>query len=155
MDPVYKTVTIGYSSTHGEDVNTIINQTRLLIVLERTAKVSTQLIQNKVAGIITSFFDPTQITLGYNIDLITLTAQIEGIPGVYMVYTQRQDTGEVVQGVNLVLWNPSYPTNDITILTKNTQLAPFQALYLNKANNITPRILVSTDISQDTSVINI
>ena len=155
MDPVYKTITIGYSSTTGEDVNTIINQTRLLIVLERTAKVSTQLIQNKVAGIITSFFDPTQITLGYNIDLITLTAQIESIPGVYMVYTQRQDTGEVVQGVNLVLWNPSYPTNDITILTKNTQLAPFQALYLNDANNITPRILVSTDISQDTSVINI
>ena len=155
MDPVYKTVTIGYSSTTGEDVNIIINQTRLLIVLERTAKVSAQLIQNKVAGIITSFFDPTQITLGYNIDLITLTAQIENIPGVYMVYTQRQDTGEIVQGVNLVLWNPSYPTNDITILTKNTQLASFQALYLNDANNITPRIIVTSDVSQDTSVINI
>ena len=95
------------------------------------------------------------MTLGYHIDLITLTAQIESIPGVYMVYTQRQDTGETVQGVNLVLWNPSYPTNDISILTKNTQLAPFQALYLNDTTNITPRIIVSTDVSQDTSVINI
>ena len=155
MDPVYKTITLGYSSSPGEDVNTIINQTRLLIMLERTAKISTQLIQNKVSGIITTFFDPTQMTLGYNIDLITLTAQIENIPGVYMVYTQRQDTGEIVQGVNLVLWNPSYPTNDITIVTKNTQLAPFQSLYLNDANNITPRIIVTSDVSQDTSVINI
>jgi hypothetical protein len=155
MDPVYKTVTIGYSSETGEDINTIINNTRLTVTLERTAKISTQLLQNQITGIITAFFDPTKLTLGYNIDLISLAAQIESIQGVNQVYTQRLDTGEIVQGVSLVVWNPSYPDNDISIATKNYQLLDFQALYLNDINNVTNRIIVSTDVSQDTSVINI
>jgi len=155
MDPVYKTVTIGYSSETGEDINTIINNTRLTVTLERTAKISTQLLQNQITGIITAFFDPTKLTLGCNIDLISLAAQIESIQGVNQVYTQRLDTGEIVQGVSLVVWNPSYPDNDISIATKNYQLLDFQALYLNDINNVTNRIIVSTDVSQDTSVINI
>ena len=155
MDPVYKTVTIGYSSNPNDDINTIINNSNLVVTLERTAKISTQLLQNKITGIIQAFFDPTILTLGYNIDLITLAAQIESIPGVNSVYTQRSDTGEIIQGVSLVVWNPSYPNNDTSIVSKNYQLQSFQALYLNNVNNINNHIIVSTDISQDTSVINI
>jgi len=156
MDPVYKAAAIGYSSnSSGEDITAITTQSVLNVTLEQTAKISTQLIQNKIAGIIQAFFDPTKLTLGYNIDLINLTAQIENIPGVNTVYTQRLDTGEVVQGVSLVLWNPSYPNNDVSIAAKNYQLQNFQALYFNNINNVSSSIIVTTAVSQDTSVINV
>jgi len=155
MDPVYKAVTVGYDASNSTDVNTIISQSRLVVTLQRNAKISTQLLQNKITGIVQNFFNPTNLTLGYNIDLVNLTAQIESIQGVDQVYTQRVDTGDIVQGVSLVVWNPAYPNNDITIANKNYQLLLFQALYFNNINDFSNRIVISADVSQDTSVINI
>lgn len=154
-DPVYKAVTVGYGSNSDKDLNTIISQTRLVVELERNAKVSTYSVQNRVKGIVQEFFNPTNITLGYNIDLLTLTSQIESINGVRAVYTERLDTGDKVLGISLVIWNPSYPSNDIYITTKNYKLKNFQALYFNDINEFADRILVTTDVSQDTSVVNI
>ena len=155
MDPVYKATTVGLAAAGDNDINNIISQTRLVVTLDRTAKISTQLIQNKVTGIVQAFFDPSKLTLGYNLDLISLTAQIQDIVGVNTVYTQRLDTGLTVQGVSLVIWNPSYPVNDITITSKNYSLENFQALYFSNIQNFSNRIIVTSDVSQDTSVITI
>ena len=155
MDPVYKTVTVGYGTDADTDINTAISQSRLIVKLNRTAKISTQLIQNKVTGIVQAFFDPTKLTLGYNIDLINLTAQIESIPGVNSIYTQRLDTGDIIQGISLTIWNPSYPNNDVTFTTKNYQLKEFQALYFNNIADFSNRVVVTSDVTQDTSVITI
>lgn len=155
MDPVYKTVTVGYGTNADTDINTAISQSRLIVKLNRTAKISTQLIQNKVTGIVQAFFDPTKLTLGYNIDLINLTAQIESIPGVNSIYTQRLDTGDIIQGISLTIWNPSYPNNDVTFTTKNYQLKEFQALYFNNIADFSNRVVVTSDVTQDTSVITI
>jgi hypothetical protein len=155
MDPVYKTVTIGYGTNADVDINTAISQSRLIVKLNRTAKIATQLIQNKITGIVQAFFDPTKLLLGYNIDLINLIAQIESIPGVESLYTQRLDSGDTVQGVSLIIWNPSYPNNDVTFTTKNYQLKEFQALYFNNIADFSNRIVVTSDVTQDTSVITI
>jgi len=155
MDPVYKATTVGLAAAGDNDINNIISQTRLVVTLDRTAKISTQLIQNKVTGIVQAFFDPSKLTLGYNLDLISLTAQIQDIVGVNTVYTQRLDTGLTVQGVSLVIWNPSYPVNDITITSKNYSLENFQALYFSNIQDFSNRIIVTSDVSQDTSVITI
>ena len=155
IDPVYKTVTVGYGTNADTDINTAISQSRLIVKLNRTAKISTQLIQNKVTGIVQAFFDPTKLTLGYNIDLINLTAQIESIPGVNSIYTQRLDTGDIIQGISLTIWNPSYPNNDVTFTTKNYQLKEFQALYFNNIADFSNRVVVTSDVTQDTSVITI
>jgi hypothetical protein len=155
MDPVYKTVTVGYNTVTGTDLDTIISQTRLVVKLDRTAKISTQLIRNKVTGIVQSYFNLSKLTLGFNINLTTLTAQIENILGVSSVYTQRLDSGEIIQGISLVIWNPSYPNNDIAVTSKNYQLRDFQALYFNDIVDFSNRIVVTSDVTQDTSVITI
>jgi len=155
MDPVYKAITVGYGENTDKDLNAIISESRLIVELERNSKSSTYLIQNKVKGVIQEFFNPTKSVLGYNIDLLSLTSQIESINGVRAVYTQRQDTGDRVQGIALVIWNPSYPSNDIYITTKNYKLKDFQTLYFNDIDELVNRILVTTDVSQDTSVVNI
>lgn len=155
-DPVFKTLTIAYKdATETTDINTIISQSRLIVKLERTAKLSTYLIQNKIKGILEAFFNPAILTLGYTVDLVTLTASIKNIQGVKEVYTQRLDTGELVEGISLLVWNPSYPTNDITTTTKNFTLKAFQALYFYDIESIVDRITVDADVSQSTSVVNI
>jgi len=154
-DPVYKAITVGLGDGTETDVNYIISQTRFVVKLSRTAKTSTQLLQNKITGIVQSYFDPSQLTLGFNIDLVALAAQIESIPDVENIYTQRLDTGETVQGISMIIWNPSYPANDITITSKNYQLQDFQALYFSNINDFSNRIIVSADVTQDTSVITI
>ena len=154
-DPVYMAVTVGYGNTTEKDLNNIVSNSRLVIELERNAKTSTYLVQNKVKGIVEAFFNPTLITLGYSIDLLSLTSQIENINGVRSVYMQRLDTGDKVLGVGLVVWNPAYPSNDLYSTTKNYKLKDFQALYFSNIDEFASRIIVTTDVSQDTSVVNI
>ena len=154
-DPVYKAVTVGYGENTDKNLSTITSQTRLVVELERNAKSSNDLIQNKVKGIVQEFFNPVKGTLGYNIDLLNLGSQLENINGVKNVYTQRLDTGDIVQGVSLVIWNPAYPANDLYITTKNYKLKEFQALYFYDLDEFADRIIVTTDVTQDTSVINI
>ena len=154
-DPVYKAVTVGSGETTDKDLTVITAQTRLVIKLERNAKSSNDLIKNKVKGIFQEFFNPAKGTLGYNIDVLSLVSQIESINGVQNVYSQRLDTGDLVQGVSLVIWNPAYPKNDLFITTKNYKLKDFQALYFYDIDEFADRIIVSTDVTQDTSVINI
>lgn len=155
MDPVYKTLTVGYRTGTETDVNLIVSQSRLIVKLERTAKLTAYLVQNKVKGIFESFFAAPTLTLGYTVNIVDLTALIKEVPGVENVYTQRLDTGDLVEGVSLVVWNPSYPNNDTTTTTKNFTLKNFQALYFYDLATIADRIVVTSDVSQDTSVVNI
>jgi hypothetical protein len=155
MDPVYKTLTVGYKLENETNVNTILEQSRLVIKLERTAKLTADLIRNKVVGIFQSFFDPAVLTLGYTVNIVDLTAYIKDIPGVKAVYSQRIDTGEIIEGISLAIWNPSYPINDLTSTTKNFTLAEFQALYFYDIETLASRIVVQADVSQDTSVVNL
>lgn len=155
MDPVYKTLTVAYKDTNETDLNTVIEQSRLIVKLDRTAKLSAYLVQNKVKGIFETFFNPTTLTLGYTVDLVTLTALIKDIQGVKEVYTQRLDTGELIEGISLLVWNPSYPTNDASTTTKNFTLKDFQAIYFYDIDTLADRIVVESDVSQSTSVINL
>lgn len=155
MDPVFKALTVGYKTGTEKDLETIIDQSRLIITLQRSAKLSSYLIQNKVKGIFESFFAPNNLTLGYTVNLVELTALIKDIQGVETIYTQRLDTGEIIEGISLVVWNPAYPSNDLTTTTKNFTLKDFQAVYFYDLDSIVNRIVVTSDTVQDTSVINV
>lgn len=154
-DPVYKTLTIGYKAAGDTDLNNCIEQSRLIVKLERTAKISTQTVQNNIENILRMTFDLPKLSLGYTINLVELTGLIKEINGVKNIFTQRLDTGDLIEGISLLLWNPSYPQNDNEIITKNYTLQDFQALYFYDINTIVSRIIVDYDVTQDTSVINL
>lgn len=154
-DPVYKTLTVAYKATGDTDLNNCIEQSRLVIKLERNAKISTQTVQNNIENIFKATFDPSKLSLGYTINLVDLTALIKDITGVRSIFTQRLDTGDIIEGVSLLVWNPAYPQNDNEIITKNYTLQDFQALYFYDINTFVSRIIVDYDASQDTSVINL
>ena len=84
-----------------------------------------------------------------------MTSLIKNINGVKTIYTQRLDTGDIVEGISLAIWNPSYPNNDSTSTTKNFTLQNFQALYFYDIDSLVSRIVVDADVSQETSVVNL
>lgn len=155
IDPVYKTLTVAYKTGTEKDIDTIVSQSRLIVKLDRTAKLSTYLVQNKVKGIIENYFNPALLTLGYTVDVVELTALIKNIPGVIGVTTQRLDTGDVVEGLSFTVWNPSYPENDIATTARNFTMKNFQGLYFYDLDTLTSRIVVQADATQDTSVVNL
>jgi len=126
-----------------------------LIKLDRTARLSTYLVQDKIKGIFQEFFNPSTLGLGYTVDIVELTSLIKNINGVKTIYTQRLDTGDIIEGVSLAVWNPSYPNNDSTSTTKNLTLQDFQALYFYDIDSLASRIIVEADVSQETSVVNL
>lgn len=154
-DPVFKTITVGYTVNEEKDIQTIVDQTRLIVKLDRTAKLTTYSVQNKIKSIFETIFSPINLTLGYTVNILELTSLIENIAGVTGIYTQRIDTGDIIEGVSLLCWNPSYPGNDSLVTTKNFTLQDFQALYFYDIENLANRIVVEYDVTQDTSVINL
>lgn len=150
MDPVYKAVTIGA----GRDAVDIadIASSRLRVVLERSAKVPASVIKDQVKSILETYFNPINITLGFTVSVTDIASEILALNGVKEVQTVNGT--EAVNGVSFIVYNPSYPQNDIISTTKNFTVQAFQTVYLDNIDEIMTRVEVVPEVSQDTSIIN-
>jgi hypothetical protein len=150
MDPVYKAVTIGL----GKDELTTadINQSQLVVVLDRTSKLPASVIKDNIRTILSSYFNPLTITLGFTVSIASINNSITGIAGVKRVFTRNST--ETAQGVSMIVYNPSYPSEDIISTTKDFTVGNFQTVYLDDIDNIINRVVVETETTQDTTVIN-
>jgi DNA-dependent RNA polymerase auxiliary subunit epsilon len=150
MDPVYKAVSIG--TQYQQLTLTDVASSTLVVTLNDNAKVVPSVIKDKVKTILTTYFDPVSAVLGSTVNPNELTNQILSIDGVRTVTTEN--SGVVTNGVSLIVWNPSYPTQDITVTTKTFTLPNFQTIYLDKIDEIMARVVVVPGLSQTTSIIN-
>ena len=150
MDPVYKAVTTGL----GKDILTLddIANSRLVVTLYRNTKTPASVIKDKVKAVFTNYFNPPDITLGFTVNLPDINGSILGIDGVKSVAT-RNDTEEV-NGVSLIVYNPSYPTEDIISTTKTFTVEDFQTVYLDNIDDLVNRISIELEVSQDASIVN-
>jgi hypothetical protein len=150
MDPVYKAVTVGL----GDQALTLddIATSQLIVTLDRNAKTPTSVIKDNVRTIFEAYFDPNTITLGYTVNTSDITNEIGAISGVKKVNTVNGP--EIVNGVSFIVYNPSYPNNDITSTTKNFTVGNFQTVYLDNINDLMSRVVVQVETSQDTAILN-
>ena len=150
MDPVYKAVTTGL----GKDILTLddIANSRLVVTLYRNTKTPASVIKDKVKAVFTNYFNPPDITLGFTVNLPDINGSILGIDGVKSVAT-RNDTEEV-NGVSLIVYNPSYPAEDIVSTTKTFTVEDFQTVYLDNIDDLVNRISIELEVSQDASIVN-
>lgn len=153
MDPVYLAITIGLGSPSGVVYNDIANS-NLVINMANNSKVAASTVLSNVQSILESYFNPSNITLGYTVDIPNLTGQILSIPGVQSVYTVNNTSGDEVSGVSLIVFNPSYPNNDIRSTTHTFTTEDFQTIYLNNINDILSRVVVNVGVTQSTSIVN-
>jgi hypothetical protein len=150
MDPVYKAVTVGL----GKDTVNLadITDSRLVVTLQRDSKIPLSVIKDRVRAIFETYFNPVIITLGYSVSITDITGSILALDGVKQVATTN--SGDSVNGVSLIVYNPSYPENDITSTTKNFTVKSFQTIYLDDINELMTRVTVELEVTQNTSIIN-
>ena len=150
MDPVYKAVTTGLGV--GAITLDDIAASRLVITLFRNTKTPASVIKDRVRAIFATYFNPANITLGFTVNIPDITGQLLAIDGVKAVSTRNG--AEEVTGVSFIVFNPSYPQNDITSTTKTFTVEEFQTVYLNDINDIINRTVIELEVSQDASIVN-
>lgn len=152
MDPVYKAVTVGTINGTSALTTNDINTSRLVITLDRNTKTTASVIKDNVKAIFENYFNPSNITLGFTVNTTDISNEIIAINGVKSVTTTNGT--EVVNGVSFIVYNPSYPLNDITTTTKTFTVGNFQTVYLDNITDLLARIIVQVEVSQDTAILN-
>jgi hypothetical protein len=130
MDPVYVAVDLGVLKPK-EDISTDLASTSRL-VLERspTAKKNADEIKQQAYNILQGYFSHENTTLGQEIDISSIGAQLLSLNGVQRVYMTRSDAPTLnITGLSLLLWNPVYPEDDIEIVNQNISLPYYKYPY--------------------------
>ena len=151
MDPVYLAVTTGTGVGNVISTNDI-SSSNLVVALNRGAKTPISVVKSNIQSIFQNYFNPSSLTLGCTISVSDITGSILALTDVQSV--QTINSTEVVNGVSLIVYNPSYPSNDITSTSKTFTVQPFQTVYLNDINELLARVVVQYEASQNASIIN-
>lgn len=150
MDPVYKAVTIGLGKDSVDPTD--ITNSKLVVTLQRDSKIPPSVIKDQIQSIFESYFSPINITLGFTVNLTDITGSILALDGVKQITTINQD--QSTNGLSLIVFNPSYPQNDIISTTKNFTVKPFETVYLNDIEELMTRVVVELEVTRNTSIIN-
>ena len=150
MDPVYKAVTIGLGKDSVDPTD--ITNSKLVVTLQRDSKIPPSVIKDQIQSIFESYFSPINITLGFTVNLTDITGGILALDGVKQITTTNQD--QSTNGLSLIVFNPSYPQNDIISTTKNFTVKPFETVYLNDIQELMTRVVVELEVTRNTSIIN-
>jgi len=146
-DPVYVEVALGVNTPNIALTPSVANSTNLVVTRDITSRNDAVAIKKLIAGVFANYFATTNDNLGLLIDINEITNQILGIEGVTSVSTQYTDAnGQItkVPGVSLLIYNPIYPYNDISVHSQNTPLPYFKFPYLKDATNFINQIVVNT-----------
>lgn len=143
-DPVYQAFDFGFDIP-GENFSIDVRQSTVLRV-HRSANyvISKELLKNKIAAIITSFFAQENNTLGQLINLAELNINVLGIPGVGNLQTVRVYNGKehTLPKISVLQWDPLYPNVNINVTAQNIQLEAFQFPFFYEVSNLINKIEV-------------
>jgi hypothetical protein len=140
MDPVYMAVDIGATTSAEGNDEAIANKTKLKLVRELNSARSFESIKNSAYTIIKNYIDG--LGLGETIYTATIATDLLNIEGVKSIKTIRTDTALELDGLNLLVWNPIYPHDDIDITASNVTLPYFKYAYLNNPAGLLNKITV-------------
>jgi hypothetical protein len=146
-DPVYVEVTLGVNTPNTALTPSVASSTNLVVTRDITSRNDAVAIKKLIAGVFANYFATTNDNLGLLIDINEITNQVLGIEGVTSVSTQYTDAnGQItkIPGVSLLIYNPIYPYNDISVHSQNTPLPYFKFPYLKDATNFINQIVVNT-----------
>ena len=145
IDPVYKAISIGISSSTLAVDPTIDEDICRLEVIKRTSsRRDNQSITNDIINIFTEYFNRDNVRLGQTVDSRSLTQQILNVDGVETFFTTRTDDSSVrIEGLSLFIWNPIYPDNDKDATTNNIPLKYFEYPFFNNLALLSNKILVT------------
>ena len=109
-----------------------------------------QSIQTAANNIIIDYFK--QFKLTQTIDISSIVNQILNLNGVATLITRRTDRNLFVDGLNLLVWNPIYPEEDVTSTGSNVPMPYYKYPYLHDPMNFIDKIEVVTETGATGSV---
>jgi hypothetical protein len=143
MDPVYIAVDLG-AKTGSEDLTSdVAATTNLQLERDLNSARSFESIKNNAYSIIKNYFN--NFVLGQTISTTDLVADLLNITGVKTIKTVRTDVALEVDGLSLLVWNPVYPHDDITITSANVTLPYFKYAYLSDPTGFLDKIVVVSE----------
>lgn len=146
-DPVYMLIDLGIYNAGEAPTPAIADNTFLEITVTNQQQKAFDSIKQTAAAILQNYFKTTQNNLGLLIDTASLSTQLLEINGVQNITTVRTTgaTSLRLPGLSLMMWNPVYPNDDISIFQQNLQLPYFKFPILNNAASFIDKIqIVST-----------
>ena len=115
----------------------------MVIEPESDTNIDKEDLKQNVANILISYFKITNCKLNQLIDLTKLSNDILNVPGVKTFYTTRSDQPNLkIEGLNLLAWNPVYPTSDIKTINQNLQLDVFRFPYWYDVEGLVSKIVI-------------
>ena len=145
VDPIYVGAGIAISKTGGVITPEDVENSTLTIIKDANSRRDNSSIRLEVAKIFTDYFNRQNSKLGQTIDIKTITSDILSVNGVSTFFTQRKDDPNVrSERLSLLLWNPVYETDAVTLLTNYT-LPYFKFVYLHNASSFSNYITVTSN----------
>lgn len=135
LDPIYKEVFLGLSVSENS-ISDDDELTRLRIVKSNQYKRTDKSILNDITNVFETFFDITSIRLGKIFDYSALVQGLVSIDGVKKIQTYNIDTNQVVDGLSLIMRNPSYPDDSRMNVRGNMLMNRFDVFYFRDIENL-------------------
>lgn len=140
-DPVYMAFGLGISNA--EKLTTdILDETSLIIYRETNNKINKNTLKTRVNSLIKKFFLASNNQLGQHIKLVELTNDILSLEGIKRIETKNENTGDSINGISFLAFNPLYTESDIELVNQDTTLPFFKFPYLYSPLTIAKRIKV-------------
>jgi hypothetical protein len=132
-DPVYIAFDLCVQS---ENIvtKTDINNSEIYVIKTSNNRRSDSSIKSDIQNAIVDFFSVTKNSLGSSINMQQLNTNLLDIDGVSQIYTRNKVSNSLLEGIEMVNWNPVY--FDITVSQTPTtlKLENFQFPFLNNKN---------------------
>ena len=150
MDPVYVGVSFGIKkqiAPETDNINDILNQTKLVIRKSSSTYTNDNSIKNKVFEIIKKYFSSDEMHFDKEVNTDAIAQEILEISGVSGIFTSRKINNEelLTEGVSLVIFNPVYSgiNEDVMTTSQNIILPYFKIPYIYDENVIKDNILIA------------
>lgn len=140
MDPVYLYLDFYLKNPTQPLSIDDISQTTLKVIKTENTRRSSSAIALDIKNIFESNFSRATSKLGQIIDIYALSNEILNVDGVSNIQTYRADANITIEGISLLIWNPTYPNGDINVYTQNIMIDNFKYPIFNELNNILNRI---------------
>ena len=140
-DPVYMAFGLGISNQSNLTTK-ILDETSLVIYRETNNKINKNTLKSRTSALIKKFFLPENNQLGQNLNLIQLTNDILSLEGVKRIETKNETTGDSINAISFLSFNPMYEESDIELVNQDLALPFFKFPYLYSPMSIANRIKV-------------
>lgn len=132
-DPVYIAFDICVQ-TENTISKTDINNSEIYVIKKQNNRRSDSSIKSDIQSVIVDYFSVEKNSLGGTINIQQLNADLLNVDGVGQIYTRNKVSNILLEGIEMVNWNPVYFDVTVSQTPTTLKLENFQFPFLNNKN---------------------